>query len=364
MDFAADGRLATTSFDGKLRLYGADLAGNVHPSIKVDAPGGIRPWGIAFSPPPGMSIAVGYNRDPPAIDLLDGRNLNSLPAPDVSMDQRHALVQIVWSRDGATLFAGGDSSVYAWHELGAGYIWRELGAGPGKRIATVRGPVGGLVTLPDGDLLVAGATQLIRMDPDGSTRWTREAPLVNFGGQFSSLAVSADGSQVEFGYQYDGKSRTRFDVSKRTLLNEPSEDSTLSPPKQTGLHVKGWETGNSPIFNGKPLEMKAYEDSATVAINPTGRGLVLGTDWYLRAYDAQGTPLWKDAGRVEAVNITDDGRLVVAAYGDGTIRWHRMTDGAELLAFMPLADRTNWVAWTPEGFYAATAGAEGAVVKT
>ena len=62
---------------------------------------------------------------------------------------------------------------------------------------------------------------------------------------------------------------------------------------------------------------------------------------------------------VWAVNITGDGRLVVAAYGDGTIRWHRMSDGAELLAFMPLADRTNWVAWTPEGFYAATAGAQG-----
>ena len=62
---------------------------------------------------------------------------------------------------------------------------------------------------------------------------------------------------------------------------------------------------------------------------------------------------------VWAVNITGDGRLVVAAYSDGTIRWHRMSDGVELLAFMPLADRTNWVAWTPEGFYAATAGAQG-----
>ena len=65
--------------------------------------------------------------------------------------------------------------------------------------------------------------------------------------------------------------------------------------------------------------------------------------------------------RVEfwAANITGDGRLVVGAYGDGTIRWHRMTDGVELLAFMPFSDRENWVAWTPEGFYAATAGAHG-----
>ena len=64
-------------------------------------------------------------------------------------------------------------------------------------------------------------------------------------------------------------------------------------------------------------------------------------------------------GTVWAVNISGDGRLVVAAYGDGTIRWHRMSDGVELLAFMPLADRSNWVAWTPEGFYAATPGAHG-----
>ena len=49
----------------------------------------------------------------------------------------------------------------------------------------------------------------------------------------------------------------------------------------------------------------------------------------------------------------------MAAYGDGTIRWHRFSDGAELLAFMPIFDRTNWVAWTPEGFYAATPGAHG-----
>jgi uncharacterized caspase-like protein len=50
---------------------------------------------------------------------------------------------------------------------------------------------------------------------------------------------------------------------------------------------------------------------------------------------------------------------VIAAYGDGTIRWHRLDDGRELLALYVLADKQNWVAWTPEGFYAATAGAFG-----
>ena len=62
-------------------------------------------------------------------------------------------------------------------------------------------------------------------------------------------------------------------------------------------------------------------------------------------------------GIVWAVNISGDGRLAVAAYGDGTLRWHRMEDGAELLALFPLPDKENWVAWTPEGVYAASPGA-------
>jgi hypothetical protein len=59
-----------------------------------------------------------------------------------------------------------------------------------------------------------------------------------------------------------------------------------------------------------------------------------------------------------AVNVVGDGRVAVAAYADGTLRWHRIDDGREILAFMPLADRRNWVAWTPDGFYAASPGAQ------
>ncbi|NBB71007.1 MAG: hypothetical protein GVY33_11925, partial [Alphaproteobacteria bacterium] len=104
-----------------------------------------------------------------------------------------------------------------------------------------------------------------------------------------------------------------------------------------------------------------YEISRSLAVHPAGDRFVLGTEWSLRAFDATGAPLWRRPapGVAWAVNVTGDGRLVVAAYADGTIRWHRMDDGAELLAFFPLADRKNWVCWTPEGYYAATPGAHG-----
>jgi hypothetical protein len=90
---------------------------------------------------------------------------------------------------------------------------------------------------------------------------------------------------------------------------------------------------------------------------------VLGSDWHLQAFHAKRQLIWQRAVPSYAwdVNITTDGRLVIAAYGDGTIRWHRMDDGRELLVLYVLADRQNWVAWTPEGFYGATAGTFGAL---
>ena len=73
--------------------------------------------------------------------------------------------------------------------------------------------------------------------------------------------------------------------------------------------------------------------------------------------------LWRRAvpGAAWAVNISGDGRLAVAAYGDGTIRWHKMDDGAELLALFAFADGSNWIAWEPGGRFASTLGARRAL---
>ena len=48
----------------------------------------------------------------------------------------------------------------------------------------------------------------------------------------------------------------------------------------------------------------------------------------------------------------------MAAFGDGTIRWYRLGDGQELLAFFPHHDRKRWVLWTPAGYYDAAPGAD------
>ncbi|HOX53660.1 MAG TPA: hypothetical protein PKY05_19430, partial [Fibrobacteria bacterium] len=49
--------------------------------------------------------------------------------------------------------------------------------------------------------------------------------------------------------------------------------------------------------------------------------------------------------------ISGDGRFVVGAFGDGTLRWYRLADGAPALAAFIHRDGRRWVAWTPSGHY-------------
>jgi hypothetical protein len=80
----------------------------------------------------------------------------------------------------------------------------------------------------------------------------------------------------------------------------------------------------------------------------------------LRRYDLQGKPVWQTQLKKTAwaVNVSGDGKVALAALGDGTIRWFRMSDGKELLALFPHADKKRWVLWTPAGYYDASPGGE------
>jgi WD40 repeat protein len=356
VDFAPDGTLATTAWDAKIRLYAAGLRGMVRPVRVVLAPGGARPHGIALSP--NGIMAVGYE-DTTQVDLLDVHSLVRLGRPNLRGVENGNLSKVAWSRDGATLFAGGlceadvSCPVLAWGDGGAG-ARRALSAGSDA--------VSSLVPLPGGDLLVAArGPWLGRLALDGTKRWLHAPPTADFRNQQGRLSVSVDGTRIGFGFQMSGVSLAQFDLISRTLTQAPEADAGLAVPRQTGLPIENWNNQMSPTLRGKTLMLDRYERSLSLAVHPNQDQFVLGTSWSLRALDTNGTKLWTHYAPdgVWAVNITGDGRLVVAAYGDGTIRWHRMVDGVELLAFMPLADRTNWVAWTPEGFYAATAGAHG-----
>ena len=114
-------------------------------------------------------------------------------------------------------------------------------------------------------------------------------------------------------------------------------------------------------MNGTPLKLRRYETSRSLALVHATEHFVLGADWWLRLFDRNGHEVWPARPVPDVawqVNATADGRLIVAAFGDGTIRWFRVSDGEPVLALFIHPDGSKWIAWTPQGYYDASLGAD------
>ena len=67
----------------------------------------------------------------------------------------------------------------------------------------------------------------------------------------------------------------------------------------------------------------------------------------LRRHRAKSDGTAPGPGVAWGVDFSADGEILVVAYGDGTIRWLRWSDGEELLALFVEPQSRKWVAWTP-----------------
>jgi WD40 repeat protein len=367
--FARDGRLATTNSDGLIRLYRYDPT-NERPNFRragesVRAPSETDPSGVAFSPD-GKRLAVGYTWDT-AVDILDGTTLERVGGhrPANVTRSLYGFDYVAWSRDGQTLFAAG-AIADAQGRLFL-FAWDRGGLGDERRVPYCSNSwgAGGVDALPDGRILVASIAPCIGlMGASGEPVWSFTSPVLKFAGQVDNVRVSTDGKVVDFGYLGSSGSVLRFDVRSLTLSSPPPSDGLTLPPLREGLKIDRWRDRNYPTLNGGVLPL-GEELARSLAIAADAKRFFLGSHSALRAFDEAGTKIWSYLGRGEvlAVNASADGRIVVAAYSDGIIRWHRAADGHELLALQVLPNRGDpakwdWVLWTPEGFYEATPGAQ------
>jgi len=391
-DFDRAGRLATTSDDGFIRLYATGRDGSLRLLAKQSAAGGKLPRGVSFSPD-GTRLAVGF-QDSTNVGVFSTRDLSPLYAPDTRgratafPDGRGGTLttrqlvhgnfsKVAWSADGVTLYAGGEYSdvltEYDAKTLKFIRAWSDGGRGSYRDIVVeATNSIMHIVPLLGGGLVYgASGPSFGVIDTSDRRAFVTEMAVANHRGLGAGLLLSPDGMGIQFGYEQNRNSPARFSLADRKLEVAPFAGDGWRAPitESASIRLTYIYERYGPLINGTQLHrnesgtkygLSDDETRRSFSIAPDGERFLLGTDWNIRLYDRSGQELWRLSapGAAYAVNISSDGRLAVAAYGDGTIRWYRMTDGKELLAFFPHADRKRWMLWTPSGYYDASPGAE------
>jgi hypothetical protein len=370
LDFGL-GRLAVASSDGAVRLYAATSQdAGLHPQQRVATEAGHTPWNLRFSPD-GRSLAIAFE-DKPAVEVRSGSDLSLEAEPDVSgLAAEQGFYAAAWSLDSSTVLAGGSAYEVAVsnHLNYQVFAWPNRGSGP-RRVALSDSDqvISVIWMLRDPDsFVVADTSPAIYISADGTLTANKQKPQVNFAYwiQYANqpdrtvFHVSDDGSVVETGY-FDSPDRPlRVDAGSLTVkqLDAPTPGLASWQSKEGDLRAEHFVYDGHPELNGSALGLKGSDTAYSVDVRQN-RAL-LGSQSAISLFNASGHEVWSSAAPAAfRVAQSPDGRLVVAAHSDGTVRWYRASDGVELLAMFLDADGKRWVAFTPGGYYAASPGGE------
>ncbi len=348
LDFDAQGRLVSSCYDGYVRLYNAAF----QLQHKTKLAGGSQPFTVRFAPD-GQQIAVGFG-DSTAVAVLSGTELSLRYAPDTQGVDNGNLGSVAWSADGQTLYAGGR---YVKNDIVPLFSWSNAGHGTRQQHALSSDVIMDFQPLADGRVVYGTGDPVWGiLSRDGQKLHQAETGIVDHRySRNGGLQLSPNGAQ--FAYNQQGTAR-RFDLNQGAEISAAT--TTRAKTTASAFSVTDWYDNRHPQFNQQAIALRPNEFSRSLAIAADEQHLVLGAEWSLRYFDQYGKQLWEAAtpSVAWAVNLSADGRFAVAAFGDGTIRWYRVSDGKEQLAFFPHADGKRWVLWTPEGFYNASADGE------
>ncbi|MGD8570267.1 MAG: caspase family protein [Gammaproteobacteria bacterium] len=354
LDFAPSSTLASASFDGYIRQYNKSfkLIGKQQPQ------GGSRPYSVRYSPT-GALIAVGF-QDSPNIEVLSAGDLSTQYLPDVRKVNNGNLSEVAWSRDGVFLYAGGS------FDAGQGTViirWAE--AGKGRRTASRAGTntISRILTTPDGSMLFATLDPSFgSYDAKGKARYAQRASAVDFRESQGSIRFSKTDKQLLLPQAPRAQQYWLFDLDQLTLQESGGGDTHWTQPVtgQADVSVRYPANGQGLQINGKSVDLAKGERVHSHVINAPSGYVLVGADWSLRYYKPDGTKVWARAtpGTAWAVNLTNDARFAIGAFSDGTVRWYDIHTGRERLALYIDKRDQSWVAWTPEGFFNASPGAE------
>jgi hypothetical protein len=355
--FGPDGALYATSYDGFIRRYGPDLKR----TAKVAAPSDSKQLYRIAVDPSGRKLAVGYS-DIASVDLLDARDLHRLGAADTENIESGDLATIAWTKDGTRLVAGGGAD----HQIGGKSRYFLRSFSPDGRMARpdaaeAADTIESLAACRDAMAFAAKDPSFGLLPANGSAVTLQKGRTFDARGKLgAAFTISGDATKLRFGLGYGNDQPVVFDLDAGTLRDAPAPIAGLHEATVKGLAVTDWEDAEKPLFKGRPIAIDQNETARALAVRADRSGFALGAEWSLRGFDASGTQRWQMTvpGTAWGTNFSADGRLLVGAFGDGTIRWHRWSDGQELLALFVDRATKRWVAWTPTGYYMASPGGE------
>lgn len=378
LHFATDGRLASTSADGCLRVYGVDgraLHRNAYPPIAADKPqcgvgaGGLG--GVRFSPN-GRWLALGQ-ADRPEAYVLDAQSLALRRVVRIDDAQQRSLCCIAWSTDGSTLYVNGAVESDRPTPL---YRIRDVANGKPERWEVGRQQFSNMLPMPDGSVVFATtAPSIARVDAEGRPLRANGEPMlvvphnVDFHrtrNALPSFVVSPDGGVVAFEAAPGRWLRAAplappggslaASASAPPGLIAARRSGAVSVQTATGLFAHRQPTR----VNGQGVALGPQEDVRSWAVHATRPIAAFGTQWRVHLVDAAGKPMpgWENPPSLPAPAyhcvLSDDGRWVVVAVGDGTVRWYGVATGREALGLFVHDNAVDWVAWRPDGYYASS----------
>ena len=349
--FGPDNTLYIASADSTIRKYSP--AGRLIAAKKIEQLGLIYGFGID---PTGQMLAVSsvnvigaYMLDAATLRVQGMLISNDLPAAPYG-----ALAQ---SSNGSVASGG----LFLKNGIGVVRIWIP---GPKPAYRDVQVPndsVAAISSCGSGFLIATIGQSVTLVDQEGRAQWHIDPSNVSAYGKIgSAFLASEDGRRVWFGLGQGADDPVEFDLTNERLFRSPAPGEGLFPPIDNLLPVTGWNSSGSPKLGRIQLDHEVDEAFRSMAQIPDGSGFVLGSEFQVWRYDRSGKFQWrfKPSAAAYGVNITRSGKLLVAAYGDGTIRWHRLTDGAELLALYVDAKTLAWIAWTPTGYFMSSPGGD------
>lgn len=361
MDYDKAGRLAVATADAAIHVFDAAL----NPLALGKTRSGQPAQSISFSPDAQL-IAVGSGESL-SVEIFSAHGLQFLYSPDVSGIQGRSLSSVAWSSDGRRLLAGGRANQETPEKVRIYpvYIWDDKGRGARTFVRTAKNSIRDIVPLSTGGFAYASADPIIGAFTERGERiFLREDRSTEF--RETKIHVSHDGSSVGFMGGNASSLFYRFSLADGEFGARAGRDAELVAPvlAAPGIKLTAWKNSKEPKLNGQKLPVDEKEEARTYAIAPDRKSFVMSGDWYMYQFDAHGKILWKKRTSTIAwaLNISPNGKVVVAGHSDGTARWYRMSDGREIAAMhrIPPSDSRKglWVAWTPQGYYAASAGGE------